>query len=112
MKPCVFYFRHLELYNLDLSVSAYIDAFMADKLSNGCKIFTYIVNGDKLSNNSNLVHITVEPCEAILIGTIPYYLLIANLYYLEDQGFTVYIHPRFIKTDHPDYEYPQKFIRK
>ena len=113
MKPYIIYFRQEELYNRDPGYAAYVDSFLADRILDGCQASAYTVDSDnKFSTGSKYIKIKSEPCEAVLIGTIPYYLLVSNLYRLEEEGFTVYIAPEFIRTEKNNPEYPQEFVRE
>jgi hypothetical protein len=46
----------------------------------------------------------------MFIGSIPYHLLIANLYHLAGQGYTICMDSAFISTEVSEPNYPPEFI--
>lgn len=112
MDTYILYFRHEGIYNNDVEQAVLTDAFLATMLTKGAKVSMCTVSEDKrFSNGSKHVSVSCEPCDIVLIGTIPYHLFIANLYHLEEKGFTVIVVPKFITTDVQDPSYPEDFIR-
>ena len=113
MKPYIIYFRHEEIYNGNPCAAVYTNSFLADMLTKGARVSTYVVAVDKtFSNGSKYFGIKTEPCEAMLTGSIPYHLLVANLYRLEEEGFEVFIDARYIKTEKENPDYPNEFVRE
>ena len=112
MEPLILYFRHEGIYKGDISQAAVTDSFLAAMLTRNAKVMTYTVSEDKkFSSGSKHITVREEPRKVILIGTIPYHLLIANLYRLEEQGFDVFIDTRFLTTEMKEPNYPAEFIR-
>ena len=112
MNPYIIYFRHEGIYNKDIAQAAVTDSFLADRMTKGARVATHTVSEDKnFSNGSKHVSVACEPCEIMLIGTIPYHLLVANLYHLEEKGFKVFIDSNFITTDVEAPNYPPEFVR-
>jgi hypothetical protein len=93
MNNLIIYFKYEEVYNKNIAQAVVTDSLLATKLTQGTEIITHTVDTHKkFSNDSSQINITRDlPCSIVLIGTIPYHLLIANLYYLAEKGFAVTI---------------------
>jgi len=112
MNTLVLYFRHEDIYNKSPSNAALTDTFLTTLLTKGTTVEAHVIGEDKkFANGSKHLKVKSEACDVLLIGTIPYHLLIANLYHLEEAGFTVTINPQYLTTDIENPSYPAEYIK-
>ena len=113
MSDLIVYFRYAETYDKNVGQAVLIDSFLASKLTEGVDVIACMIGENKKFDNgsSQVGSERNAPCRILLIGTIPYHLLTANLYVPAEKGFTVEVDPKYICTDAKNPDYPQEFVR-
>ena len=113
MDNTVIYIRCEELHNLYPASAAVIDTAVSVLLKKNYVIETHAMRDTK----SFLIggRYFLPKCKSknlLLLGTIPFHLLIINLFNLDEKGYRVKIDPSFLETGVSNPIYPEEFTEQ
>ena len=111
MEALTVYLRCPEIYHKNIESAALVDSYMADRVIESAPIETFLIGSDKkFYTGSTLLTLKHPAVDVLIIGTVPYHMLIANLYNLADQGKRVKINPNLLITDIQNPNFPEEFL--
>jgi len=113
MDRTVVYVRCAEIYNARLPEAVEVDAYLTTQVNAGVQVETHFVQDKScFMSGEKCVTVKSKAGKLLLLGTIPYHLLVACACRLSDQGYRVEFDPQYILTEKDDPEYPSEYIIK